>query len=142
MSRLRTRCAVLLVAVIAAGLASRRYPAVLPAVLQKRTGDALWATAAFVAIGLVRPAWSTPRLTAVALAVACADEFSQAIHTPSLDRFRSHALPHLLLGSGFHWLDLPAYAVGVAVAVFTDLWWLRRRRRVLHVSACFPSDAN
>jgi hypothetical protein len=125
------RSLVLLIAVIALGLASRRYPFLLPIPIRKRTGDALWASAAFAGVGLLRPAWSTRRVAVVALGVAFVDEFSQAYHAPWIDSIRSHTLGHLFLGEAFYWLDLVAYVVGVLVVIPVDLAllsWGRPRR--------------
>jgi hypothetical protein len=119
------RAAVALAIVIVAGLASRQYPLPLPGPLAKRVGDALWATAAFVGLRLLRPRWTTRRVAVVALAVAFAVEFSQAYHQPQLDQFRSHGIGHLLLGSGFSWFDQMAYIVGVAAVLPVDAWLLR-----------------
>ena len=124
------RSAILLVTVVAAGLASRRYPYLLPAAVRKRTGDALWASAAFAGIGLVRPAWSTRAVALNAATVSFADEFSQRYHAPWIERLRSHTLGHLILGSGFYWLDLLAYVIGVAAIVPVDAVWVRRPRRI------------
>jgi hypothetical protein len=144
------RSGVLLVTVIVAGLASRRYARLLPVLIRKRTGDALWASAAFAGIGLLRPAWSTARVAGVALTVSFAVEFSQRYHAPWIEHIRSYTLGHLLIGSGFYWLDLVAYVVGVAVVVPIDAGWVRRyhpRRPAAGddkspVSACFQSFRN
>ena len=123
------RTALLLVVVIAAGIASRRYAFVLPIPLRKRTGDALWASAAFLAVRGVRPAWTTARVTIVSVVVTFAIEFSQRSHAPWLESIRSYAVGRLLIGVGFYWLDLVAYAVGIAAVVPADVAWLAHPSR-------------
>jgi hypothetical protein len=120
-TRRRTALTVaVMIAVIAAGAASRRYGFVLPVPVRKRTGDALWATAAFLAIGLVRPAWSTLRDTLVSVVVTFAIEFSQLSHARPLELIRGYTVGRLLIGVGFYWLDLLAYLVGISVAIPVD----------------------
>jgi len=104
---------------IVAGLASRRWPEVCPEELGKYPGDALWALMVFFALGVVTPAASVGSRVVVALSVSFAVEFSQLYHAPWIDGIRSTTLGHLVLGYGFSWSDLIAYAVGVALgAVF------------------------
>ncbi len=140
--RSAVRSTALLVTVIAAGLASRRYASVLPTPIQKRTGDALWAWAIFAALGWVRPRWTTCRVAAVTLVVAFADEFSQAYQAPWINHIRAYTVGHLILGSGFYWLDFLAYVVGVLAAILVDWGWVCRaaigvRPKSLD-SACVP----
>ncbi|UUZ46541.1 DUF2809 domain-containing protein [Massilia sp. B-10] len=56
----------------------------------------------------------------LALAIAWADEFAQLIQWPWLAALRKTTPGHLILGSGFDWVDLIAYAVGIAVAATID----------------------
>ncbi|TAK80871.1 MAG: DUF2809 domain-containing protein [Aquabacterium sp.] len=116
--RLLTNLAI--AAVIALGLASRRWPWLLPAWLGKYPGDALWATMVFFCFAWVLPAASTLRLAALALGTSWLVEFSQLVHAPWLDAVRDTAPGHLVLGSTFTWLDLPAYAAGVLLGAAAD----------------------
>lgn len=122
----------LLLFVVFAGFASRRYSTYLPLPIRKRTGDALWACAVFALLGLLRPRWSTLKVTLVALAIAYSVEFSQIYHRPWIDHLRSYALGKIILGTTFFWLDQVAYTVGIACMVPID-WWLNGDRRI-------PSD--
>lgn len=117
------------VLVIAAGLASRRFPQALPAVLDKYPGDALWAWMVFLLLAGARPGATHAWLAGVALLISYGVEFSQLIHFPWLDAFRSTTLGHLMLGTTFAWGDMLAYTVGVALAVGVDVLWRRGRRR-------------
>jgi len=99
---------------IALGLASRRFGELLPGFIAAYAGDALWATAAYLAIGIARPSTSIARRAAAAFAFAVAIEASQLYHAPWIDGIRATRLGALVLGSGFLWSDIACYAVGVA----------------------------
>jgi hypothetical protein len=124
-SRNRLLYALLVLAVIAAGLASRRYPWLLPAQLGKYPGDALWALMVMLLYGLARPNWPIARTAAAALATSFVVELSQLYQADWINAVRHTTLGHLVLGSGFHALDLLAYAVGVAVGAAGELLMLR-----------------
>jgi len=121
MLRNRLLYALLVLAVIAAGLASRRYPWLLPAQLGKYPGDALWALMVLLLVGLARPGWSVGRVAAAALATSFAVEFSQLYQADWINAIRHTTLGHLVLGSTFNALDLLAYAMGVAVGASAEL---------------------
>ena len=110
----------LVLAVIAAGLASRRYPDLLPAQLGKYPGDALWALMVLLLIGLARPSWPVGRVAAAALATSFAVEFSQLYQADWINAIRHTTLGHLVLGSTFNALDLLAYTAGVAVGAVAE----------------------
>lgn len=122
-SRQRNRLlyAVLVLAVIAAGLASRRYPGLLPAALGKYPGDALWALMVMLLYGLARPRWPTTLTASAALATSFAVELSQLYQADWINAIRHTTLGHLVLGSGFHAMDLLAYAVGVVLGAAAEL---------------------
>lgn len=119
----------LLAATIALGLLSRRHP--LPGVLAEHTGDALYAVAVFVALSVVLPRAPGVRLGIAAFAVSAAVEAAQAIDVAWLAELRRTRLGALLLGQGFQWADLLAYAIGAAVAVAVDRSTPRRRERAI-----------
>ncbi len=77
-------------------------------------GDALWAAAAYLALGVAWPSAPFMRRAAAAFAFAVAVEASQLYHAPWIDGIRATRLGALVLGSGFIWSDLACYAVGVA----------------------------
>lgn len=121
--RLRPAIAAALLATAALGLLSRRYP--LPGLLAEHTGDALYATAAFWLFALLRPAAPTRTLALAAFAFAAAVEASQLLSWPWLRDLRANRLGALLLGQGFQWADLAAYAAGAALAAGLDVTFLR-----------------
>jgi hypothetical protein len=113
---------VLLMLVLAAGYLSRRYAHLLPLLIRKRTGDALWASAVFVLLAILRPKWRTRAVTFAALFISYSIEFSQIYHAPWIDHLRSYALGRLILGTTFFWLDQVAYTVGIVVLIPVDRW--------------------
>jgi len=111
---------VILAAVIAAGLLSRRYPAWQPRAVATYAGDVLWAVMVFWALALLWPRARTATLAGAALAVAFAVEGSQLLQTPWLVALRETRLGALALGQGFLWSDLACYAVGITAAALLD----------------------
>lgn len=109
--------------VVAAGVLSRCFP--LPGVLAEHTGDALYATAAFCLFAWLRPALPTRWLAAAALAFAWAIEAMQTVAWPWLADLRSSRLGALLLGQGFSWADVVAYAIGTLTGVVADVTFLK-----------------
>ena len=98
---------------VALGLASRRYAALLPEFLAEYSGDTLWALTAFLAVGFIFPHWSTARVSAAGLVFSYAVEVSQHYQAPWIDNVRGTWLGGLVLGYGFLWSDIVCYTVGV-----------------------------
>lgn len=126
MNRNRTAYSLCLLAVIAAGLASRRFPESLPEFMQKGVGDALWTTMVFLLLALWRPTAPTLRLGTEALIISFADELSQMYHAPWIDSIRATTIGHLALGEAFSAHDLEWYVVGVVLAVGSEAAFLKR----------------
>ncbi len=120
LKRNRLWYAVAILVVILAGLASRRYPWLLPEFMGKYPGDALWALMVFLSWGIVFPGISTRRIAMYALATSFVDEFSQLYQAPWIDSYRSTFLGHIILGSGFMWFDFAAYAIGILLGVLGE----------------------
>jgi len=107
-------------ATIALGLASRHWPAALPAVCGKYPGDALWALMAFFGWRALRPRARTRRVALLALATSVAVECAKLWQAPWLVAFRHTAIGHLLLGHVFSWQNLVAYGLGVLAGIGLD----------------------
>lgn len=107
-------------ALVALGLASRRYAALLPGFLAEYVGDTLWALMVFVGIGFAAPRWPTLRVASTALVVSYAVEASQLYHAPWIDAIRATPIGGLTLGYGFLWSDLVCYTVGAALGVMLE----------------------
>jgi hypothetical protein len=115
---------------ISAGLASRKFPGLLPTALGKYHGDALWAMMVFFGLCALLPTRRTAHLAASALAACYAVEVSQLYHAPWIDGIRANTLGHLVLGSTFNWPDLFAYTAGIVLAAVLDRYvpqWYHHR---------------
>ncbi len=106
MNRTRFRYLVVAGLVIALGLASRRYAAVLPVFLARYAGDTIWAVMVFVGVALMAPGWSSLRVAVAALVVSYSIEGSQLYHAPWIDALRHTRVGGLVLGFGFLWSDV------------------------------------
>jgi Protein of unknown function (DUF2809) len=118
--RSRIKIIFVLFLVIALGLASRKFPALFPSVLEKYPGDALWAVAVYIAWAFVLPKQSRFILLALAMGTSFLVEFSQLYHAPWIDSIRSNSIGHLFLGSTYNAMDLVAYSIGTLIAFLFD----------------------
>jgi hypothetical protein len=119
--RRRTYIAGAIVVTVAVGLASRRWPWLLPPWLGKYPGDALWAAVVYWTVAFVSPSAPVLRVAAYALAISYLDEFSQLYQAPWINQIRATTIGHLLLGSAFSWLDLLAYTIGIGLCTAIDI---------------------
>lgn len=119
-----------MLAVIALGLASRKFPGQFPAVLGKYPGDALWTMMVFFGLAVLRPASTITWLTTGALVISYLVEFGQLYQAPWIVAVRAHPLGHLVLGTAFGWMDLVAYTAGAVVAMLIEsiIWRYMRKR--------------
>jgi len=127
--RHRVRILVALAATIALGLASRRWP--LPGFLAEYTGDALYTVALFFGLLLLAPVAHGFTVAGVAFLGSALIEFGQCLQWPWLVELRATRFGGLVLGQGFQWADLGAYAVGACLAMAVDAVLRARARAVL-----------
>ena len=118
----------LIALVIFLGIVSRRFAASLPGVVAAYAGDTLWATVAFLGIGLLLPRASSWQVAALAMSFSVPVEVGQLYHAPWIDSVRSTTLGGLVLGFDFVWSDLACYAVGVGLGVLVEWMWEVRSR--------------
>lgn len=111
---------VCILAVIALGLASRKFPSLFPAVLDKYPGDALWGLMVYFIVAFFKKDAPAVRIAILALLLSCADEFSQLIQVSWLNDIRHTFIGHLILGTVFSWYDMLAYAVGIFTGFLFD----------------------
>ncbi len=114
-------------ATIAAGLASRKFPGLLPAFLGKYPGDALWSLMVFFGVGAMFPTAAGVRVATTALGLAYAVEALKLWQAPWLVQVRHTAIGHLVFGHVFSWQNLVAYAVGVLVGLALESFFLRQK---------------
>ena len=125
----RLTLALILGAIIAAGLVWRLVPLGLPPFALKYGGSILWGALVYVLVLLVTPALGIARAVLAASLIACAVEFSRLVHNPQLDAFRLTLTGQLLLGRVFSWWNLVAYAAGMATAGLIHQTCALRARR-------------
>ena len=119
--RSRPYLAISLLAVIALGLASRKFAWLFPATLGKYPGDSLWAFMVFLGIAFIKPRIRPMPLAGLALVASFGVEFSQLYQAPWINIIRGTTLGHLVLGSAFAWQDLVAYVFGIAAGGLFDI---------------------
>ena len=124
-SRRRLAALAAMLATIALGLASRRWPDALPAALGKYPGDALWALMVLFGWRALRPLARPRDVALLAMATSVAVELAKLWQAPWLAQFRHTTVGHLLLGHVFSWQNLVAYGVGVLAGVALDRLLLR-----------------
>ena len=118
-----------ILATIALGLLSRRFPYLLPAALGKYPGDALWALMVFLGFGFLFRRSPTLVVAPAAFAFSVAIEFSQLYHAPWIDSIRATLPGRLILGSGFSWVDILAYAIGILVGAAAEFVLFRQMKQ-------------
>ena len=109
-------------AVIAAGLALRRYGLGLglPGSVVKYGGSILWGTMLFLLVAIVaslQPRW---KIASISLVIAIGVELFRLVHTPWLDDFRLTLAGALLLGRIFSAWNIAAYAAGIVLGMVFD----------------------
>lgn len=109
------------------GIGSRRVGHALPWFVAAYAGDTLWATAAFLGLGLIRPSAPTRVIALAALTLSFLVELSQLYHAPWIDAIRRTTPGALALGSGFVASDLVCYAAGVGLGIGLEAGILRLR---------------
>jgi hypothetical protein len=108
------------------GLATRPLHSVIGPELAENLGDALWAMLVYLLIAWTWRRQSSGRIAMATLAVSVAVEFSQMYHAPWLDAIRRTTLGGLVLGWGFAWGDLIAYASGIAACFILERCFRRK----------------
>ena len=103
------------------GLASRSAPMADWPVIGAYGGDAAWAMAAYAGWRLLFPTLNRLRIAGLAFGLATMVEISQLADWAWLNSIREQRLGALLLGRGFLWSDLAAYAVGTVTAMIIDV---------------------
>jgi len=112
---------------IGLGLASRKFPALFPAALEKYPGDALWAQMVYWLVCICTPTASVIKVVLSSLAISYVDEISQLYQAPWINSIRATTPGHLVLGSHFSWIDMASYTIGIAIVALIDGWFLRKR---------------
>lgn len=81
--------------------------------LAENLGDALWVVLVYLLIAFVWRQYLSRWIALAALMVSVAVECSQLCHAPWIEAIRKTTLGGLVIGWGFAWGDLVAYAIGI-----------------------------
>lgn len=114
---------ILVVAIL--GLFSRKVKSFIPDFLNIYLGDTLWALMIFIAFGFIFKAKATKAVVLMSISFCYLIEISQLYHANWIDIIRKTTLGGLVLGYGFLWSDLLAYAIGVGIGAAVELIFLR-----------------
>ncbi|MEM8944068.1 MAG: DUF2809 domain-containing protein [Planctomycetota bacterium] len=107
--------------VVPLGIASRRFPELLPELVTTYAGDTLWALAAYLLTSVIFPGAKMHSRALAALVFSYCIELSQLYHGAWIDAIRRTTLGGLVLGFGFLWSDCVCYAVGVALGATIEM---------------------
>ncbi len=110
------------------GLLSRKVQ-----VIPVATGDALWAMMIFFILRFLFINVSIRTIVLFSLLICCLVEVSQLYQEEWINNLRQTILGRLILGQGFLWSDLLAYAVGIFVGCLIELG-LQKKIKALNVS--------
>lgn len=105
---------------LALGLASRRFPHLLPVVLGKYPGDVLWALMVFFGMGVIFIKVTTLQLGCRALAFSFGIEALKLCKLPWLVSLRHTTPGHLVFGHLFSWQNMAAYTLGVLLGLLVE----------------------
>ena len=105
---------------IALGLASRRFPHLLPVALGKYPGDVLWALMVFFGMGVIFIKVTSLQLGCRALAFSFGIEALKLCKVPWLVSLRHTTPGHLVFGHVFSWQNMAAYTLGVLLGLLVE----------------------
>lgn len=120
MTRHRICYFILLLIIIALGLATRYVTLGLPTIFNLYLGNALWGLMVFVLWGFILNNKSSWQVAAVAALFAIIVEMSQLYQAPWFDAIRNTTLGGLILGHTFDLMDIICYLAGIAVGFLSE----------------------
>jgi hypothetical protein len=121
----RFRYFILIVAIIAAGLLSRRST-----LIPLWIGDMLYALMMYFIMRFLFLLRKPMFIFLLSLSICVAIEISQLLHADWINNIRATLPGRLILGQGFLWSDLIAYATGGVFGIAIDT--IIRRRFINH----------
>lgn len=118
----------LTILVMSLGLLSRKINN-LPYILDKYSGDCLWALMVFLLFVFIFNKRDTKFITILSLLFCYGIEISQLYHAPWIDAIRNTTLGGLVLGFGFLWSDILCYTIGITIGLILDIIILTKLKR-------------
>jgi hypothetical protein len=111
----------MIIVVIILGLLSRKMSNIIPDFLNAYLGDALWALMIYMGFGFIFRGLEIKRVALAGILFCYIIELSQLYHANWIDSIRRTTLGGLVLGYGFLWTDLLAYAIGIGTGIIIDI---------------------
>ena len=111
---------ILVLVVIILGLGSRCFSEYLPKWIHLYLGDILWALMIFFIFGFLFKRKNTFWISIVSLLFSFSIEISQLYQAQWINTIRHTTIGGLVLGYGFLWSDLLAYAIGISIGVLLE----------------------
>jgi hypothetical protein len=108
--------------VIALGITSRKMLGV-PTFF----GDTLYAVMIYFGLRMLFVNFSIKKTAVLALLFCFAIEFLQLYSAEWMVAIRKTTFGHYVLGQGFLWSDLAYYTLGITMAFWIDLNWVRKK---------------
>lgn len=112
---------VMIISVIILGLFTRKINSEMPYFFKTYFGDALWALMIFLAFGFIFSEMKTWKVALTGIIFCYLIELSQLYHAHWIDNMRNTTLGGVVLGYGFSWTDLLAYAIGIGACAIIDI---------------------
>ena len=112
---------ILIPTVMGLGILSRKFNYFLPNFINTYLGDAIWAAMIYTMMAFVFAKKTSKQVAVYSLLFCYAIEISQLYQATWINSIRNTVLGALVLGSGFLWSDLLAYALGVGLAFIIEI---------------------
>ncbi len=107
--------------VMSLGILSRKFSYLMPDIINIYLGDAIWAAMIYVMMAFVYANKLSKQIAVFSFLFCYAIELSQLYQAPKINAIRNTTLGALVLGSGFLWSDLLAYAIGILSATLLEM---------------------
>lgn len=113
--------------VMGLGILSRKLNYFLPDIVNTYLGDAIWAAMIYVMMAFIFSNKLPKQIAVFSLLFCYAIELSQLYQAPWINAIRNTTLGALVLGSGFLWSDLLAYALGIGICAVVECFIGKRK---------------
>lgn len=127
MKRKRVMYLVLTITIVILGICSRKYGEYLPEVIEKYSGDMLWALMVYLGVGFLFSRSSIKCVAVISLIFSFTIEVSQLYQAEWINIIRDTTLGALILGHGFLFSDLVCYTTGILIGVAFEYLYFKNR---------------
>lgn len=104
------------IVIIILGLLSRKFMFIFPKAIAPYVGDAFWASMVYFGVRFLFPKLSLGKSFIIAIIFSYLIEISQIYQADWINNIRNTTLGGLILGHGFLYEDLIAYAIGILLS--------------------------